>query len=137
MNRHVTIADSFGVGSIHVGLKDLASPERRAIFQLVSSGPFLVEFRATLDFDFVTNVGTNWYDVTPRVFTHLPGSANGVPGFEDVGGSQQRKKPPSATDPEVNTNGLYAFDDGFMPSGFQVNVTSVTSGSPLKILFGV
>lgn len=130
MSRIATLADSFGVGSIHVGLRDLSGRETRATFQFYSDGPFAAEIRATNDFDFVTNVGTHWVNVTERVFAQ-----DDDPDFVKVGDFHQRRKP--GKNVEINVPGLYAMDDGFMPAAFQVNVTSMTSGSPLSIFFGV
>lgn len=133
-NRAATLIESIGVGSVHVGLKDLNGTERRAIFQFVTPDPFMAEIYATQNFDFFTNVGTNWFEVTGRVFL---GTGDGDDySFKDVGGSLQRQKK-SKGSISIGAEGLYALDDGFMPAAFSVNVTSITSGSPVKILFGV
>jgi hypothetical protein len=134
VSRAATLIESIGVGSVHVGIKDLNGSERRAIFQFVSPNPFLAEIFATQDFDFVTNVGTNWTEVTGRVFLGV-GDGDEL-DFIDVGGSLQRKKTSQGAI-SIGAEGMYALDDGFMPAAFSVNVTSITSGSPVKILFGV
>jgi len=134
MARITTLIGSTGVGSYHVGLKDLNGTERRAIFQFASPDPFRAEIYATQDFDFVTNVGTNWLEVTGRVFLEV-GDGDDF-AFLDVGGSLQRQRR-SGPALSIAAAGMYALDEGFMPAAFMVNVTSTTSGSPLKILFGV
>lgn len=134
MSRAATLIESIGVGSVHVGMKDLNGTERRAIFQFVSPDPFMAEIFATQDFDFVTNVGTNWTEVTGRVFL---GTGDGDEfEFLDVGGSLQRQKKSEGAI-SIGAEGMYALDDGFMPAALSVNVTSITSGSSVKILFGV
>lgn len=132
MSRVATLIESTGVGSYHVGLKDLNGPERRATFQFASNSPFGVELFATQDFDFGTSVGTNWIKVTDRIFL---GQGDLEAGYAIVGGSLQRTKPKKGI--EIGESGIYAFDDGFMPAALSVQVTSITSGSPVKILFGV
>jgi len=134
MSRSATLTESIGVGSVHVGLKDMNGTEHRAIFQFVSPDPFMAEIYATQDFDFVTNVGTHWIEVTGRVFLEIGDGDDYI--FRDVGGSLQRQKNRDGSI-SIGAEGLYALDEGFMPAAFSVQVTSITSGSPVKILFGV
>lgn len=133
MSRFASLVDSIAVGSLHVGIRDLNSPERRALFQFVTDGQFEAQILATLDFDYTTNVGTNWFDVTQRIFAD---GDDAEAEFVTVGGNKQRRKT-KGTGLSIVQQGVYAFDDGFMPGAFAVNVTTTTSGSPLKILFGV
>ncbi len=132
MSRFSPLVDSIAVGSMWVGLRDLNPPERRALFQFVANSPFEARIFATLDFDYQTNVGTNWFDVTKGVFSQDDGEAD----FVVIGGHKQRRKN-KGTSLSIVAPGVYAFDDGFMPGAFSVQVTTITSGDPLKILFGV
>ena len=133
MSRIATLASSFGVGSISVGIRDVNPQDRAAIFQLVNDGsPFQADFYATQDFDFVTGVGSNWEKVTDRAKNTSAQDAD----FVLVGGTFVKKKD-SALGLPIEVGGVYAFDDGFMPAAFNIDVTTITSGSPIKILFGV
>lgn len=132
MARFATLAESFGVGSLHVGLRDVRPEDRRAFFQFVSNSPFFADVYATLDFDFVTNTGSNWFKVTDRFFLDRDKDDN---QFDIIGGFFQWRRPSQGV--SLDKPGVYAFDESFMPAAFNVNVTSVTSGDPLKIVFGV
>lgn len=132
MTRFATLADSFGVGSLHVGLRDLNPEDRRAHFQIVANSPFQADIYATLDFDFDTNVGSNWFKVTDRLFLDKQNQGS---QFATIGGFFQWQKPSKGV--SLSQAGVYALDLGFMPAGLRVDVTTVTSGNPLKILFGV
>jgi len=132
-SRFTTLAESISVGSKYVGIKDLSGPERRALFQFVSPDPFEAQIFATLDFDYQANVGSNWFDVTHRIFAD---GDDAEAEFVTSGGNKQRRKN-GGSGLSITEQGVYAFDDGFMPGAFAVNVTTITSGSPLKILFGV
>ena len=131
MSRIATLAASFGVGSLHVGLQH-TDKANRAVFQFVSGNPFNARLYATQDFDFFTNTGSNWIDVTDRAKETSEQDAD----FVLVNGNYQRKKD-NALGLPIDSDGVYAFGDGFLPAAFMVSVTTVTSGSPLKILFGV
>lgn len=132
MSRIATLAASFGVGSIHFGLKDLSGAENRATFQFVANSPFFAEILATNNFDFDANVGSNWFDVTDRIFKD---QGKDDPDFVDVSGSKQLRR--AAKHGNIVVEGVYAMDAGFFPAAFQINVTSVTSGSPVGIFVGV
>jgi len=133
MSRVGLLSSSIGVGSIHVGIRDLSGTERRAIFQFVSVDPFAARVFATQDFDFTLNTGSNWTEVTDRIFFD---QGPDDPDFVQVNGKLQRRRNSRVGLP-ISQEGLYALDEGFMPAAFLVDVTSVTSGTPLKILFGV
>lgn len=132
MSRIATLATSFGVGSLHVGLKDLSGTEKRVTFQFEANSPFFAKILATNNFDFTANVGSNWIDVTNRIFRD-----QGVtdPDFDKIGGFFQLRRQANVN--EITESGIYPFEDGFIPAAFQISVTSVTSGSPLGIFFGV
>ncbi len=132
MSRGPTLIDSIGVGSLHVGLQHINPQDGSPVFQFVASGPFEARIFATLDFDFGLNAGFNWSDVTDRAKPTSDQDAD----FVIVNGSFQKKKETALGLP-IEASGVYAFGNGFRPAGFLVNVTSVTSGAPLKILFGV
>lgn len=133
MSRTATLAASFGVGSISVGIRDVNAQDRNAIFQFVNDGtPFSLELYATQDFDFSTGVGSNWQKVTDRAKNTSEQDSD----FVLVSGTFVKKKE-SALGLPIEVSGVYAFDNGFMPAAFNVDVTSITSGSPVKILFGV
>lgn len=132
MTRVSPLTTSLGVGSVHVGLRDLSGTERRATFHFESNSPFFAEILATNNFDFDLNVGSNWINVTRRVFQD---QGDTDPDFIDVNGRPQRRK--QAKTNEITQSGLFAMDEGFMPAAFAVNVTSITSGAPLAIFFGV
>lgn len=132
MSRIATLAASFGVGSLHVGLKDLTGSEARLTFHFESNSPFFAEILATNNFDFDANVGSNWVNVTNRVFRD-----QGIldPDFDDIGGFFQLRRQANAN--EITERGIYPLDQGFVPAAVQVNVTSVTSGDPVGIFFGI
>ena len=132
MARIATLVGSTGVGSYHVGIKDLGGYEQRATFQFDCNSPFFAEVLATNNFDFVTNVGSNWINVTDRIFKD---QGQDDPDFVQVSGSRQYRRAAKAGN--IVAAGIYAMDAGFFPAAFQVNVTSVTSGDPLGIFFGV
>jgi hypothetical protein len=133
MARNATLADSFGVGSLHIGIRDTTPQDKRATFQFANDGtPIAVDIFATQDFDFGSNVGSNWFKVTDRA----KDTADQDSDFVIVNGNFQWKRPNKLGVP-IEAQGVYAFDNGFLPAAFMVSVTSVTSGSPLKILFGV
>lgn len=132
MSRVATLASSIGVGSLHVGIQHVNPQDGAAVFQFISNSPFQARIFATQDFDFGTNVGVGWSDVTERAKATSEQDAD----FVIVNGSFQKKKE-SALGLPIEASGVYAFDNGFLPAGFLVHVTSVTSGDPLKILFGV
>jgi hypothetical protein len=133
MSRIATLASSFGVGSLSVGIRDVNAQDRRAIFQLVNDGtPFQAELYATQDFDFTTGVGSNWERVTDRA----KNTSDQDSDFVLVSGTFVKKRD-SALGLPISEAGVYAFDDGFMPAAFNIEVTTITSGSPIKILFGV
>jgi len=135
MTRAAPLVTSIGVGSVHVGLKDMSGTERRAIFQFESPNQFMAEIFATQNFNFDTNIGSNWVEITGRVFL------NDGPGddhtYLDVGGSLQRRRIQGQRSLFVSSTGIYAMDEGIMPAAFMVHVSSVTSGSPVSIFFGV
>lgn len=133
MSRIAVLANSFGVGSISVGIRDVNAQDRSAIFQLVNDGsPFQAELYATQDFNFSTGVGSNWQKVTDRAKNTSEQDSD----FVIVGGTFVKKKATALGLP-IDVGGVYAFDDGFMPAAFNIDVTTITSGSPIKILFGV
>ena len=132
MSRTSTLIASTGVGSYHVGIRDLGGAEHRALFQFASNSPFFAEILATNNFDFDTNVGSNWFNVTDRIFKD---QGKDDPDFVTVNGNRQYRR--AAKEGNIVAAGIYAMDDGFFPAAFQINVTSVTSGSPVGIFFGV
>lgn len=132
MSRVSALTTSMGVGSEHVGLRDLNGTERRATFQLVSNSPFFAEILATNNFNFDTNIGSNWFPVTRRVFFD---QGEDDPDFVIVGGKKQRRRQSKGQD--ITVAGIYAMDEGFMPAAFSVQVHSITSGSPVSIFFGI
>lgn len=133
MSRIATLAGSFGVGSLSVGIRDVNAQDGAAIFQIVNDGtPFQAELYATQDFNFQTGVGSNWERVTDRAKNTSQQDAD----FVLVSGTFVKKKE-SALGLPIEVGGVYAFDDGFMPAAFNIDVTTITSGSPIKILFGV
>lgn len=135
MARFATVVESTGVGSYHVGIRDLVGTPRRAVFQFISSGDFSVNLNATLDFNFDTNVGTGWFNVNDKAQPIVSGAPVSV--FVQIGGNLQLQGQVPGQGVPITEPGVYAFDEGFMPAGFQFDVTSVTSGAPVKILFGV
>lgn len=117
---------------MHLGIQHVNPQDGAATFQFVANSPFEARLFATQDFDFGTNIGINWEDVTDRAKETSEQDAD----FVIVNGKFQRKKT-NALGLPIEVAGLYAFSDGFLPAAFLVNVTTVTSGDPIKILFGV
>lgn len=132
MTRIAPLTTSLGVGSVHVGLKDLNGSERRATFHIEANSPFFAEIFATNNFDFTLNVGSNWRNVTPRIFLD---QGKDDPDFEQINGNKQRLKKKNSSD--ITAAGMYVMDEGFMPAAFSINITSVTPGDPISIFFGV
>lgn len=130
MSRIATLAASFGVGSIHFGMKDLSGREGRVIFQFASNSPFFAEILATNNFDFDANVGSNWFVVTDRIFKD---QGDDDPDFVEVSGRFQLRR--AARQGNIVVEGIYAMDNGFFPAAFQINVTSALS--PIGIFVGV
>lgn len=132
MSRVATLVASFGVGSLHIGLKDLTGTEQRLSIQFEANSPFFAKLYATNNFDFVANVGSNWVDVTNRVFRD-----QGVtdPDFVNIGGFFQLQRQANAQ--EIVSRGMYPFELGFIPAAIQIDVTSVSSGDPLGIFFAM
>lgn len=133
MSRVATLAASFGVGSLSVGIRDTNPQDKRAIFHIANDGtPFLADLYVTHDFNFATSVGSNWVKATDRAKPTSDQDSD----FVLVSGSFVRKKT-SALGLPISEQGVYAFDNGYLPAAFSIQVSSVTSGSPLKVMFGV
>ncbi len=134
MSRFVTLADSItAVATVGpVGIRDTNPADRRIMVQFAATGPFVVRAKATLDFDFGTNLGQNWFDVTDRLRTIGDSAAD----FVIVGSKYQRRSDKTLGLP-IDLDGVYAFDNDFIPAAVQFEVSTVSSGSHLKVLFGV
>ena len=132
MSRQATLIESIGVGSFQVGIQHVNPQDGSALFQFIANSPFQARIFATLDFNFSTNVGSNWEDVTERAKDTSPQDAD----FVIVNGEFQRKRS-NALGLPIEEAGVYAFANGFLPAGFMVDISTVTSGDPVKILFGV
>jgi len=117
-----------------VGFKDLGRGSRVHVqFATEMNGPFTVNVLGTLDFDFASNVGSNWFDMTNGL---LLNQEDDELGFFDTNGKFQHRRKKKDT-LFIGSEGVYAFDSDFLPAALLFNVTSVSSGDNLKILIGV
>jgi hypothetical protein len=132
VSRVATLAASFGVGSLHVGIQHVNPQDGSPIFHFVANSPFEARIFATQNFSFGNNTGFDWEDITDRAKPTSDQDAD----FVIVNGSYQKKKE-SALGLPVEAAGLYALGNGFRPAGLMVVVTTVTSGDALGIHFGI
>lgn len=134
MSRFVTLADSITAVSTvgPVGMRDKNAHDHRLMVQFAATGGFQVRAKATLDFDFSSNLGENWFDVTDRLRTIGDSAAD----FVIVGSKYQRRSDKTLGLP-IDVAGVYAFDNDFIPAAVQFEVSTVQAGSHLKVLFGV
>lgn len=136
MSRFATLADSItGVATVGpVGFKDLGPGSRiHTQFASLNGDPFSIRVLGTLDYDFVQNVGSNWFDMSNALQTNQSDPELGL--FETGGKFQLRKKNQGAI--SIESQGVYAFDSDFFPAALIFLVDSVTSGDNLKIILGV
>lgn len=135
MTRFVTFAESLTVvGSTSpVGMRDMNPQDERGLFQFDSSldAPFEARIFATLEFDFVSNTGGPWYDVTDRVRAVGASEAD----FVVVGGKFQKRKDSNLGNP-IDTPGIYAFDAGYFPAAIFVGIETAPASGHLDIHFG-
>ncbi len=136
MSRFATLADSItAVATVGpVGFKDLSRGTRIHVqFATQESDPFRVDVKGTLDFDFTTNVGSNWFDMSNALSSNQDDDELGL--FDTNGKFQHRKKKKGSI--SITSEGVYAFDSDFIPAALLFEVHSVTAGDNLKIVLGV
>lgn len=136
MSRFATLADSItSVATVGpVGFKDLGRGSRVHIqFATMNADPFSVIVRGTLDYNFETNVGSNWFDMTSGLIINMDDDDLGF--FDTNGKYQHRKKKRGSL--SIGSEGVYAFDSDFVPAALLFEVNSVTAGDNLKIVIGV
>lgn len=137
MSRFATLADSItDVATVGpVGFKDLGRGSRIHVqFASMNDEPFSIVVKGTLDYDFSTNVGSNWFDMTFGLVTNQ--IEDDELGFFKTSGKYQHRRKRRRT-LSIGSEGVYAFDSDFVPAALLFEVTSVTSGDNLKIVIGV
>ncbi len=137
MSRFATLADSItGVATVGpVGFKDLSRGSRIHVqFATLNSDPFSVRVLGTLDYDFGTNVGSNYFDMSTGLI--LNQTEDDELGFFDTSGKFQHRRKNRGT-LSIGSKGVYAFDSDFIPAALIFLVDSVTAGDNLKIVLGV
>jgi len=136
MSRFATLADSITeVATVGpVGFKDLGRGSRIHVqFATEMSDPFSVVVKGTLDFDFTTNIGSNWFDMSNALTSNQDDDELGL--FDTNGKFQHRRKKKGTI--SITSEGVYAFDSDFIPAALIFLVDSVTAGDNLKIVLGV
>lgn len=133
MARFVTLAESVtSVGSFGpVGMRDMGASDQRGLFQFDATAPFEARIFATLNFDFGSNTGGPWHDVTDRVRPVGDSDAS----FVLVGGKFQLRRVSNLGGP-IDVKGVYAFDAGYFPAAVFVGVETAPGSGHLDISFG-